>query len=65
MYVCVSCMCILPACVFVHYMCAWCPQRPEEGIRVPKIGVIDNHVLLWGLGTKPRSSGKIISTFNH
>lgn len=22
---------VLPACVFVYCMCAWCHQRPEEG----------------------------------
>lgn len=32
---------VLPACVSMCHMCAWHPQRLEEGIRFPQTGVID------------------------
>lgn len=33
---------ILPACLSVHCMNAWCLQRPEEGIRSPRTEVTDS-----------------------
>lgn len=24
---------VLPVCIFVHQVHAWCPRRPEEGVR--------------------------------
>lgn len=42
------CMVILSACVSVHHVCDWCPQRPEEGIRSPGIWVADHYKLLCG-----------------
>jgi hypothetical protein len=33
---------VLIACTSVHHMCVYCPQRPEEGVRVPKTGVTDS-----------------------
>lgn len=30
----------LPTCVSVYYLCAWCPQRTEEGMESPGTGVI-------------------------
>ena len=35
------CMNVLPACLSVHHMSAWCPGKPEEGIRFPRTGVTD------------------------
>lgn len=32
---------VLPTCVSVQNMCAWCLKRPEEGIKYPKTGVMD------------------------
>jgi hypothetical protein len=29
------CMDVLPACISVHHLYAWCPQKPEEGIIFP------------------------------
>lgn len=23
----------MSACIYVHHLCAWCPKKPEEGIR--------------------------------
>lgn len=39
----------LPACLFVHYLNAWCLLRPEEGIRSPGNGVTG----CCELGTEP------------
>jgi hypothetical protein len=30
---------ILYECIFVHHMCAWCPQKSEEGIGPPRTRV--------------------------
>jgi hypothetical protein len=32
---------VLLACMSVHHVCAWCPQRAEEGVRSPETGVLD------------------------
>lgn len=37
---------ILLVCISVHHTCAWCPQRPEEGIRAPGTRVTDHYDLL-------------------
>lgn len=34
-------MTVLPACISVYHMHAWCPQRSEEGIRSPGTEVMD------------------------
>lgn len=36
----------LPTCVYVHCVSAWCPRRPEDGVRSPGTGVKDSYVLL-------------------
>ena len=43
-------MCVdaLPAYMSVHHMCAWCPQKPEEGVRSPGTGGTDGCELLCG-----------------
>ena len=28
-------MSVLSQCIYVHHMHAWCPQKSEEGVRVP------------------------------
>ena len=33
----------MSACIYVHHLCAWCPKKPEEGIRCPGNGVIDDY----------------------
>lgn len=35
------CVSVLPGCILVHNMHAWCPQRSEEVIRFPGKGVKD------------------------
>ena len=34
-------MSVLPACMYVYHMYAWCQWRPEEGIGSPGTGVLD------------------------
>lgn len=29
------CMSVLPSCMYVHHMCAWCPWSLEEGVWSP------------------------------
>lgn len=38
------------ACVHVHHMCTWCPQKSEGGVEFPGIRVMDgvNHYLSAG-----------------
>jgi hypothetical protein len=40
-------MSVLASCIFVHSVCAWYPQKLEEGIRSPVAGVIDSCELPW------------------
>lgn len=42
-------MVILPECVFVSHIGAWCPWRPEEGVRCPWTGVTNGCNPLCGL----------------
>lgn len=46
-------MCGVPACMSLHHMRVWYPQKPEEGVGSPGTGVTDSCGLaaLWGLGT--------------
>jgi hypothetical protein len=39
---------VLPACMSVHHVSAWCPGSSEEGIRSPGTGVIDGCGALCG-----------------
>lgn len=32
-------MSVLPACMYVHHVNAWGPQRPEEGTESPGTGI--------------------------
>lgn len=40
---------ILPACLFVHHIWIWCPQRPEESIELSGTGIKDVYELQYGL----------------
>jgi hypothetical protein len=39
---------VLPACIYMHNVCAWCPQRPMKALDPPGAGVIDSCDLLCG-----------------
>jgi hypothetical protein len=34
--------------ICLHYVCAWCPWRPEEGVRFSESGVTDSSQPLCG-----------------
>lgn len=36
------CINVLPSCVYVQHVCAWCPRRSEEGVGYPRPGLMDN-----------------------
>ena len=38
-----TCMDILPGCMFLHHIDAWCLQRPEEGVR-SSLTVVSRHL---------------------
>ena len=29
------CMSVLPVCIYIHHMCVWCLQKPEECLGYP------------------------------
>lgn len=49
-------MSALPACIEVHYVHAWCSQRPEEVARGPGTGLTKILKYYCILGTKLKSS---------
>lgn len=40
-YSCILCVSVLPKCMYVYHMRAWCLERPEEGVRAPGTGIMD------------------------
>lgn len=38
---------VLPVCVYVHHVYAWCPQNPEKSIRSPRTGVTSFEDQTW------------------
>jgi hypothetical protein len=47
----------LPACISVHYMCAWYLMEPEEGNLGPEsLAVV--------LGIEPGSSGRVLTVYS-
>lgn len=56
---------VLPEGISVYHLCAWCPWRPEEGIRCPVTGVPDGFEPMEVLGIDPWSSGRATSVLNH
>jgi hypothetical protein len=41
------CRSVLPTCMYMHHLCAWCPQRSEEGT---EYGVTDGYEPPMGSG---------------
>lgn len=37
------CLGVLPACIYVYYMRAWCPRRTEEGTGSHETGIADGY----------------------
>lgn len=53
------CSGVLSACLYVHYVHAWCLWRSEEGIGSPGTGIMDGCETLygyWGSDQDPRSN---------
>lgn len=51
------CMGVVPACMSVHFVHAWCPQRSEEVVESP--GTRVNRwlsTIVWVLGIEPKPS---------
>lgn len=44
-------MAVLPACMYLYHVPAWCLWRPEKGIRSPRTGVTDSCESLYGCWT--------------
>lgn len=42
------CLIILPACMYVNHVYAWCPQRSDEGVGSPGTGVTGGFKFLCG-----------------
>ena len=59
-YLCTS---VLPECMSVHHVCAWCQQRAEEGIRSPTTGVTGG--CYWVLGAIPSPSTRTARTLTN
>ena len=58
-----KCVGILPACMSVHHVCAWCPCRLEDDIGFPGARITDvSHPVV--LGFEPRCSGIAVSAIN-
>lgn len=45
---------ILLTCMYVLYMFAFYPQRPEDGIKSPGTEIVDDCESLWVLGIESR-----------
>lgn len=54
---------ILPTCMCVHHVHAWCLGRPEEGVISPRTKVTDGFELTYVLGMEPRSFAKAANAF--
>lgn len=38
----VTCMSVLLPCMYVRHVCAWCPQKSEEGVESSEAGAMDD-----------------------
>lgn len=47
-------MSVLLTCMYVLYMFAFYPQRPEDGIKSPGTEIVDDCESLWVLGIESR-----------
>lgn len=46
---------VLPTCICVHQVSAWCPRGAKEGVRFSGTGLTDGFTTTWVLGTEPSS----------
>lgn len=55
-------MSILPACMYIHHVCTWCPHKTEENIGSCYRG---SWTAMWVMELEPRSSAIATSALNH
>ena len=53
---------VLPACMYVHHMHGWWPQKLEGGAGELKLGMVDPPV---GIGTEPASFTRAADALNY
>lgn len=59
------CLTLLPACMYVQHMSAWCPWNSEDGIESAGTGVKDSCELpWWAQETDPGFSARAASAVN-
>ena len=60
------CMNGSPICMSVYHLCAWGPQKPDEGVGVPETRIAHDCELPrgWELESKARSSERAMSALN-
>lgn len=58
-------MCILPACMSMHRVHAWCAWKPEEVMRVTGPGCKEGVCCYVVIGIELRSSGRATSTLTY
>lgn len=52
-------MSVLTKCMSMYHMCAWCPQRFEEGVGFSRTGVTSSYKpFMWVLEMETGSSGR-------
>lgn len=52
--------------VYVRYICAWFQQKPEEGTKSYRTGVLDRYVSpFYVLGNKLRAPVRTVSALNY
>lgn len=51
--------------MYVHHVCIWNPQRPQEGIGSLRVGVKEVVSFHVGAGIEFQSSARTASAFNH
>ena len=56
---------VLPACMSIQHLHAWCPEKPELGVGSLGISYRQLGVAIWVLGIEPMSLGRLASAFYH
>lgn len=62
------CVRVLPACMYVYHLCAWCPQMPQGGIKAPGTGVTDGCELphgSWESNPDPQGEQTVSEPLSH
>lgn len=59
------CVCLHVCVPHVCYMCAWCPQRPEEHVDLQELELQMLGTSTWVLGANLDSSGRAGNAVDH